>query len=100
MRSRASSRCRLANVRGESGAGGRLGSSPSTGASGAAPGCWGRASGGDPCPCAAAAPAAVFAIAAGTGGDEEFLVILARAGAASGTFGGGVVGALSWYVVR
>lgn len=96
MRSRASSRCRLANVWGESGAGGRVGSSPSTGASGAAPGCWGRASGGDPGPCAAA----VFAIAAGTGGDEEFLAILARAGAASGTFGGGVVGALSWYVVR
>lgn len=39
-------------------------------------------------------------MAAGTGGDDEFLVILARAGAASGTFGGGVVGALSWYVVR
>lgn len=39
-------------------------------------------------------------MAAGTGGDDEFLVILARAGAASGTFGGGVVGALSWYVMR
>lgn len=37
---------------------------------------------------------------AGTGGDDLFLMILARAGAASGTLGGGVVGALSWYVVR
>jgi hypothetical protein len=33
---------------------------------------------------------------AGTGGDDLFLMILARAGAASGTLGGGVVGALSW----
>jgi hypothetical protein len=29
-------------------------------------------------------------------GDDLFLMILARAGAASGTLGGGVVGALSW----
>ena len=33
---------------------------------------------------------------AGTGGAEEFFGILARAGAASGTEGGTVVGELSW----
>ena len=101
IKSRASSRCRLANVRGESGAGGRLGSSPSpAAATGAAPGCCGGASGGDALPAMAAAPPALFAIAAGTGGADEFFVILASAGAESGTFDGGVVGALSWYVVR
>jgi hypothetical protein len=99
MRSRASSRCRLAKVRGESGAGGRLGSS-FPGAVGTAPGCWGGASGGVAFPATAAAPPALFAMAAGTGGEEEFLVIFAKAGAASGMWAGGVVGALSWYVVR
>ena len=62
---------------------------------GAAPGCWGCGGGGD-----AAGPAplasADAATDAGIGGDVVFLDIFARAGTASGTFGGGIAGELSW----
>jgi hypothetical protein len=101
IRSRASSLCRLAKVRGLSGAG-RFGSAP---APAAGPGVC------PPSPTLVPAPAAPCAgfwaggeawdwagtgAPAGTGGAEEFLGILARAGAASGTSGGGIVGELSW----
>lgn len=59
-----------------------------------APGCCGGGGGGEAW---AAAPAAVpAATEAGTGGEVVPLEILASAGAASGTFGGGVAGELSW----
>lgn len=50
--------------------------------------------------CATPPPAVPAATEAGTGGADVFLEIVARAGAASGTFGGGIAGELSWYVVR
>jgi len=77
-------------VRGESGRGGRFGScwfSPSP-----VPGCCVGGGFGDACP----APPPPAAMEAGTGGDVVFLEILARAGAAFGTFGGGMAGELSW----
>ena len=100
-RSLANSRCRLANVRGESGAGGRFGSAgvppappPAPGVCPASPppcccwpGIWAACCCGDAWE-AAGAPA-------GTGGAVEFLVILARAGAAVGSFWGGIAGELS-----
>jgi hypothetical protein len=77
-------------VRGESGCGGRLGS-PSASPS-AAPDCCVGGGIGDAC----AAPPVPAATEAGTGGEVVFLEIRARAGAASGTFGGGMAGELSW----
>lgn len=95
MRSRASSRCRLANVFGESGCGGRFGSS---GSAPLAPGCWGGAGGGEAWPATASEPD-FAAMEAGIGGDVVFLEIFARAGAEPGVFGG-MAGLLSWYVER
>lgn len=94
MRSRASSRCRLANVLGESGCGGWLGSSPSCGpVPKAAPGCCGGCGGGEALPATSVLP--FEAREAGIGGVVEFLDIFARAGTALGTFGGGMAGLLS-----
>ena len=96
IRSRASSRWRAAKVFGESGAGGRLGSSsvPAPAPDCCLVCCCG--SGGDVCPCNPAAAPVDAAIDAGIGGEDEFLGIFARAGAALGMLGGGVAGALSW----
>lgn len=83
-------------MRGESGCGRRLGSSPSK-APGSVPGCWvGGGTGDCSAPAAAAAAPADAAMEAGTGGEVVFLDILARAGAALGIPGGGVAGELSW----
>lgn len=59
------------------------------------PGCWGGGGGGDAAGPTPPAPADA-ATEAGMGGEVVFLDILARAGAASGTFGGGMAGELSW----
>lgn len=81
-------------MRGESGCGGRLGS-PASAPSAIVPDCCVGGGTGDAC--AALAPPAVFAATeAGTGGEAVFLEILANAGAALGTLGGGVAGELSW----
>lgn len=83
-------------MRGESGCGRELGSSPST-APLSAPGCCVGGGTGD---CAAPAPGAPApvdaAMEAGIGGEVVFLDILARAGAALEMPGGGVAGELSW----
>ena len=90
-RSRASSRWRAANVRGESGSGGRVGSV--TVPSGLE-GCWAWG-GGEPCDVAFAVTAAAGA-EAGAGGAVELRGILARRGAEVGSLAGGVAGVLSW----
>jgi len=101
IKSLASSLCRLANVLGGSGAGasGSLGSPTPAPAPPSAfpPGVSGAA---DPPPAwpGGGGEAWVWdcdATLAGTGWAEEFLVIFARAGAASGTWGW-VAGELSW----
>lgn len=81
IRSRASSRWRAANVRGESGGGGALGSLAAA-----------FAGGGEACSAAFACAAAV----AGTGCACWFLGILASWGAASGTSEGGIAAEWSW----
>lgn len=90
MRSRASSRCRAANVAGGSGCIWGIVFSVSV-LSGAVPGCCVGCGMGDVC--AALAPAAVVvAMEAGIGGEVVVLDILANAGAAFGTLGGGTAG--------
>lgn len=59
------------------------------------PGCCVGVGTGDACT-ALAPPAVPAATEAGIGGEIVFLEILASAGAALGTFGGGVAGELSW----
>lgn len=81
-------------MRGESGCGGRFGSPSASPISPAVPGCCVGGGIGDAC--AAPSPAVPAATEAGIGGDVVFLEILARAGAASGAFGGGIAGELSW----